>query len=140
MPHVEKDVEVEAPVERVFQIWSNYEKFPAFMENVKEVRRTGADTTHWVAEAAGQKIEWDAKTMQENNRRVAWTASGESGQSGEVLFQSLGPNKTKVQVKLDYKLASGLQETAAKLFQIDDHIVKQDLKNFKEIAEGRHPY
>lgn len=135
MPTVEKDIEVDAPVERVYQAWTNYERFPQFMENVKEVRRTGPDMTHWVAEAAGQKVEWDARTVTENNRRVAWTAQGQAGQSGEVRFEPLGTGKTRLRLRLDYKLESGAKETAAKSFGIDDRIVSEDLKNFKQMIE-----
>jgi uncharacterized membrane protein len=137
MPTVESDITVDAPIERVYQAWTNYESFPTFMENVKEVRRTGPDMTRWVVEAAGQKVEWDAKTTEEDRRRVAWRAHGETGQSGEVRFERVGDNKTKLNVKIDYSLASGTKEAVAKLFQIDDHVLKEDLKNFKEIIEKR---
>lgn len=139
MPHVEKDIEVNAPVEQVYQRWTNYEQFPSFMENVKEVRRIGPDMTHWVAEAAGQTIEWDARTTAENNRRVSWVATGESGQSGEVRFEPAGAGRTRVRVKMDYKLDSKLREAAASTLHIDDRIVANDLRNFKEMIEGDRP-
>lgn len=136
MPSVESEVTVNAPVERVYQAWTNYESFPTFMENVKEVRRTGPGMTHWVAEAAGQRLEWDARTTEEDRRRVAWNAQGESGQSGEVRFEPVEAGKTRLRVKIDYKLGSGIKEAVASAFHIDDHIVKEDLKNFKELIEG----
>lgn len=34
-------MEVEAPLQDVFQYWSN------FMQNVEEVRIAGQDTSHW---------------------------------------------------------------------------------------------
>lgn len=135
MPSIEKDIEVNAPVSEVYECWTDYERFPEFMQNIKEVRRLGGDRTHWVAEAAGQTVEWDASTIAENNRRVAWMASGESGQSGEVRFEPIGADRTRIRVKLDYKLDNRLQETAAKVLQIDDAIVSRDLGNFKEMLE-----
>lgn len=135
MPAVEKDIEVNAPVDEVYAHWTRYESFPRFMSNIKEVRRTGNERTHWVAQAAGQTIEWDARTTAENGRRVAWTAEGESGQSGEVRFESMGPDKTRLHLKMDYRLPSKLQEAAATLLQIDDAIVSRDLHQFKEMVE-----
>lgn len=137
MPVVKKDIEVNAPIDRVYQFWTNYEQFPRFMEHVKEVRRLGADRTHWVAEAAGQKVEWDAQTITENNRRVAWRATGESGQSGEVRFEPLGANRTRVKVEMDYSLPSAMKEKAASGLGIDDRAVANDLESFKNIIEGR---
>lgn len=136
MPTVKKDIEVEAPVERLYDMWTRYEQFPTFMEHIEEVRRVGPDMTHWVAKAAGQRVEWDARTLAESNRRVAWTAMGESGQSGEVRFTPLGTNRTRVDVTIDYKLDNRLKEAAANVLQVDDRIVADDLKSFKELAEG----
>lgn len=136
MPTVEKTIEVNAPLDRVYNEWTNFENFPTFMENVKEVRRVGPDLTHWVVETAGTKTEWDAQTTVEERRRIAWNARGEAGQSGEVTFDDLGPNKTRVNVKIDYKLDSKVKETGAKVLGIDDAIVKNDLQRFKDFIEG----
>lgn len=136
MPTVDKEIEVNAPVERVYQMWTNYESFPNFMDNVKEVRRIGPDRTHWVVETAGRTVEWDARTITENLRRVAWTAEGEAGQSGEVRFEPAGPNKTRLKVRMDYSLPSGLQEKVAHGLHLDERAVGRDLDNFKEIIEG----
>lgn len=137
VPTVEKSIEVDAPRERVFDLWTSFESFPRWMENVEEVRRTGPDLTHWRVKAAGQDVEWDATTTVERQDRVAWKARGEAGQSGVVTFDALGPGRTRVNVRIDYKLESGLKEGAAKALGIDDRIVSKNLDNFKEIAEGR---
>lgn len=137
MPTVEEDIVVDAPIERVYREWTEYERFPRFMENVKEVRRTGPDSTHWVVEAAGQRIEWDARTLAEDRRRVSWTATGESGQSGEVRFEPVGPDQTRLKVRMDWSLPSSLQETVASALRIDERAVARDLGNFKDMIEGR---
>lgn len=136
VPTVEQSIDVDASRERVFDLWTSFERFPHWMSNVKEVRRTGPDLTHWVVEAAGQKLEWDATTTVEERDRVAWEARGESGQSGVVTFDDLAPNRTRVHVRIDYKLESGAMEGAAKVLGIDDRIVSKSLENFKDIAEG----
>lgn len=135
MPTVDKSIDIDAPLDRVFTAWTNFENFPNFMENVKEVRRTGPDQTHWVVEAAGQTIEWDATTTVEERSRVAWKSRGESGQSGVVTFEDLGPTKTRVNVHIDYKLDSKIQEAGASMLGLDDNIVKNDLERFKGLIE-----
>lgn len=135
MPSIEKEIEIEAPVHEVYRRWTEYERFPEFMSNIEEVRRVGADRTHWVAKAAGQRIEWDADVVAEDGRRVAWTAQGESGQSGEVRFEPVGAERTRLRVKMDYRLDNKLQEAAASALQIDDAIVSRDLHQFKDMLE-----
>jgi uncharacterized membrane protein len=135
MPTVEENIEVNAPVERIYQAWTEYERFPEFMQNVKEVRRTGPDMTHWVVEAAGKTVEWEARTVAEERRRVAWTAQGESGQSGEVRFTPLGANRTRINVRMDWNLPSKTQQAVASGLGIDDRAVARDLENFKSMVE-----
>lgn len=135
MPTVDKSIEIDAPIERVFQAWTSYETFPEFMKNVEEVRRTGPNMTHWVAKAAGRAIEWDAKTTVETNRRIAWTAEGESGQSGEVTLTPLGTGRTKLDVHMDYTLDSKLEELGSRIFGVGDMVVAKDLESFKEMVE-----
>jgi uncharacterized membrane protein len=45
---VEGSIEVEAPVQQVYEYWHNLENLPQFMTNIEEVRSTGPDTSHWV--------------------------------------------------------------------------------------------
>ena len=38
---------VDAPVDVVYSLWSNFDYFPQFMSNVLEVRRGEGDMSHW---------------------------------------------------------------------------------------------
>ena len=40
--------DVAAPIDVVYGFWSNYDNFPLFMSNVREVRDRGDGTSHWV--------------------------------------------------------------------------------------------
>src|SRR5437764_4063271 len=60
---VHKTICVAAPVEQVFAFWSDYQNFPRFMSNVREVRVDG-DRSHWVVSGpAGMPVEWDAEVV-----------------------------------------------------------------------------
>ena len=65
---------VDAPVERVYEFWNEFENFPRFMSHVHEVRRIGPDRTHWVvAGPGGTPIEWDAVvTRRVPNEEIGW--------------------------------------------------------------------
>src|SRR3712207_4646464 len=102
---VESSVVVEAPVSRVYEYWSDLENLPNFMTNVEEVRATGPDRTHWVVKGPlGAKMEFDAETTQEEeNRALGWNSvDGNVGTSGQVRFQELGPERTRVEVTMNY--------------------------------------
>lgn len=140
MPKVKKSIDVDAPVHRVYELWSDFESFPGFMEHVQEVRRTGDRTTHWkVTAPMGRHVEWDAETTaMDENRRVAWRASGDVGTSGNVRFQPHGSDRTTVEVDMEYHAPGGKAgDMAAKIFENPAKDVEEDLRRFKDLAEGR---
>ena len=139
---VESSVVVEAPVSQVFNYWRTLENLPNFMSNIEEVRNIGNRRTHWrVKGPLGAKLEFDAQTTQEQeNQTIAWESlDGNIDTSGEVRFQELGPDRTRVEVSLNYADPPGgkLGEVGAKLVANPQVLVDQDLQNFKEIIEGR---
>lgn len=140
MAKINQSVEVDAPVHRVFKLWSDMESFPGFMEHVQEVQRTGPRSTHWVVEAPmGRKVEWDAQTTEmDENRKIAWRATGDVGTSGEVSFTPEGSDRTRVDVDMEYHTPGGpVGELFAKVFENPSKDVEQDLQRFKALAEGR---
>ncbi len=139
---VESSVVVEAPVSRVYEYWRDLENLPNFMTNVEEVRATGPDRTHWVIKGPlGAKMEFDAETTQEQeNRALGWNSvDGNVETSGQVRFQELGPERTRVEVTMNYADPPGgrLGEVGSRLVSNPQVMVEQDLYNFKEIIEGR---
>jgi uncharacterized membrane protein len=139
---VESSVVVEAPVTRVYEYWRNLENLPNFMSNIEEVRATGPNKTHWrVKGPLGAKMEFDAQTTQdEEDRAIGWNSlDGDVQTSGQVRFQELGPERTRVEVTMNYADPPGgkLGEVGSRLVANPQVMVDQDLYNFKEIMEGR---
>jgi uncharacterized membrane protein len=139
---VESSVVVEAPVSRVYDYWRNLENLPNFMTNVEEVRATGPGMTHWrIKGPLGTKMEFDAQTTQEEeNRALGWNSvDGNVETSGQVRFQELGPERTRVEVTMNYADPPGgkIGEVGSKVVANPQVMVDQDLYNFKEIIEGR---
>ena len=65
MEHIEKAIDVNAPLSAVYNQWTQFEEFPHFMEGVEKVIQVDDSTLHWVAEIAGQHREWDAKITEQ---------------------------------------------------------------------------
>ncbi len=136
------NIEVEAPVGKVYDYWRNLENLPQFMKNIEEVRATGPDTTHWVVKGPlGYRVEFDARTTQdEPNSAVGWnTVGGDVQTSGQVRFQEITPDRTKLEVEMKYADPPGgkLGEAASRITSGPKAIMEQDLRNFKDIIEGK---
>jgi uncharacterized membrane protein len=139
---VEGSIEIEAPVGTVYEYWETLENLPNFMANVEEVRSTGPETTHWKVKGPfGRILEWEAQTTQkEQNQAIGWNSTeGEVGTSGQVRFQEMGQNRTRVEVQMNYANPPGgkIGEVASRAVANPKLQLEQDLRNLKEIMEGR---
>jgi len=138
---VEGAIEIEAPVETAYGYWETLENLPNFMANVEDVTPTGPDTTRWrVKGPLGRTLEWEAQiTQKEENSAIAWSSTeGEVGTSGQVRFQQVGPNKTRVEVQMNYSDPPGgkVGEVASRAVANPKLQLEQDLRHLKEILEG----
>ena len=136
-----ESIEVEAPVERVYDYWKTLENLPHFMTDVEEVRSTGPDTTHWVVKGPlGKSVEFDARTTEMNpNRGIGWnTVDGEVMTSGEVRFEEVTPGRTRVEVTMNYADPPGSNAggAAANVLSDPERKLREDLRNFARIVEG----
>jgi uncharacterized membrane protein len=143
---VQKTVTINAPVDRVFEFWSNYANFHRFMRNVREVTYRGDGHSHWVvAGPAGVPVEWDAAVTQlVPNQVIAWRSEPGSAvsQEGSVRFES-APGGTRVTVRLSYRPPAGaLGHAVAGLFGADPkHVMDEDLMRMKAVLEtGKMPH
>uniref|UniRef100_A0ABX1PLE5 BON domain-containing protein n=2 Tax=Aromatoleum anaerobium TaxID=182180 RepID=A0ABX1PLE5_9RHOO len=137
--HIDKEMFIAAPPERVFDFWQHQENFPQFMRNVEEVRPTGEDCWHWKVAGPFGPVEWDARiTERELNRRLAWhTVEGAPVESeGRVDFEPAGEG-TRLRVSMDYAPAAGaIGHAAARLLGRDAKTeMDEDLMRVKSFLE-----
>jgi hypothetical protein len=134
---VEKTVEVDVPVHTAYDQWTQFEEFPQFMGGVDEVRQVGEALTHWVAQIAGVRREWDAAILEQvPDSKVAWAATTGATNAGAVYFQSLGPTRTLVRLHLEYE-PEGLVEKVGDFLNVVSRQAEGDLERFKTFIESR---
>lgn len=138
---LEKTINIAAPVEDVYRVWTEYENFPRFMRNVREVRDLGSGRSHWtVAGPLGMAVHWDAVvTLCEPNRAFGWrTEEGAPvAHAGVVQFEPNADGSTRVKVQLSYSPPAGLAgHIAASLFGADPKSeMDEDLMRMKSFLE-----
>jgi uncharacterized membrane protein len=135
MATVEKSIEVNVPVRRAYDQWTQFESFPQFMEGVKEVRQLDDTHLHWRAEIGGKEVEWDAEiTEQEPDKVIAWRSTSGRQNDGMVHFEAMGPTQTRIDVGVDYD-PEGLVETIGDKLGFTAHRLEGDLERFKHFIE-----
>src|SRR5437763_16499911 len=137
METIEKTIEVDAPVNKVYNQWTQFEEFPQFMEGVKEVKQLDDKHLHWIAEVGGKRKEWDAEiTQQIPDQRIAWRSTGGAHNGGVVHFRPRDHNHTIVSLQLAYE-PEGAVENVADALGILSRRVEQDLKRFRDFIQRR---
>lgn len=137
MTTITEEVEVDVPVRTAYDQWTQFEEFPRFMEGVESVKQTDDKHLHWVVEIAGVKREWDAEIVEQSpDRKIAWRAMEGADNAGEVTFQALDTEHTKVQLRLDFS-PEGFVEKAGDALGVVKRRATKDLDRFKEFIEHR---
>ncbi len=135
--HVDKTIEVEAPLETVYDQWTQFEDFPRFMEGIREVEQLSEERLHWVAEVGGARKEWYARiTRQVPDQVLAWQSEGGALNSGTIIFKPIDQAHTKLEVHMDYE-PEDVKEQAGGVLGVVSRRVASDLERFKEFVEHR---
>ncbi|MBI2876549.1 MAG: SRPBCC family protein [Candidatus Tectomicrobia bacterium] len=138
---LQKEIQVNAPVDRVFEFWSNLENFPRFMSHVREVKNLGDGRHHWkIAGPAGISVEWDTSITQFTpNEVIAWKTEGNAAveHAGIVRFEPGPDGSTRIHVRMSYNPPAGaLGHMVAVLFGVDPKsAMDKDLVRFKSLIE-----
>jgi uncharacterized protein YndB with AHSA1/START domain len=130
-------IEVHAPLRAVYDQWARFEDFPRFMEGVEEVRKQGRKGFFWKAKIGGKDKQWQAEiTEQVPEKRIAWASVDGTSSWGEVTFESLDPERTRITLTMEYE-PEGFLEKAGDALGIPSGRVEGDLKRFRDFIEKR---
>lgn len=137
MATLQETIEVDVPVSTAYNQWTQFESFPQFMHGVESVEQIDETSLHFRTDIAGIRREYNAQiTDQLPDRRIAWVSTDKPRNSGEVSFEPLGPDQTRVTVALEWE-PEGLVEKAGSAVHADSHQISADLKRFKQFIEAR---
>lgn len=148
---IQKTVRIQAPIERVFEIWEHCENFPNFLTHVRHVQQLhdGQSTKRWrwtVTGPAGTEFDFDtALTTYEKNRVLGWRTDPGSliQHAGHIRFSEEPGGATRVDIRMSYNpVAGAVGHAVARLFgadakrQLDDDIVR--MKQYIETGLPPH--
>lgn len=135
MPTVTSDIDIQLPIRTVYNQWTQFEDFPAFMQGVEEVRQLDDSTLAWRVRVAGVEREFTAAiTEQIPDERIAWKSVAGPTQAGVVTFHRLDDDQTRVRLQLEWE-PEGFVEHAGAALQLDDGQVAASLREFARLLE-----
>jgi uncharacterized membrane protein len=137
----QKTITIHAPVDQLFQFWSNPENFAKVMEHVQEVKRTGENRFRWtVSGPAGSSISWTSRITQSTpNEMLVWrNEPGSVMRSGGIVrFQSTEDGATRIHLLISYNPPAGaVGHALATLFGVwPKEMLDEDLVRMKSLFE-----
>ena len=135
MTRITQSIEVNVPLQAVYNQWTQFEDFPRFMEGVREVRQLDDAHLHWRADRYGRTVEWDSEIVEQvPDSLIAWRDIGGPGNHGSIRFSPLQADTTRVELEME--LAPQLPGTEDR--QHEEELrrrVEQDLMRFKQLLE-----
>jgi len=139
MPRFEDSIDVAVPIRVAYDQWTQFEQFPQFMEGVDRVVQLDDKRLEWTATVAGREKRWTAEiTDQTPDTRIAWKSTSGADNAGAVLFEPLGPDHTRITLKLDADPEGPVETVGAGLGFLERR-VKGDLERFRDHAEQAGP-
>jgi uncharacterized membrane protein len=137
MARVEKTIEIERPVQMVYDQWTQFEEFPRFMDGVEEVHQLDDRTLYWRARIAGKTEEWTAEIVNQiPDQSIAWRHTHGAVNSGVVTFTPVDGERCRVSLALEYD-PQGFIEKAGDILGVVSRRVEGDLERFKRFVEER---
>jgi uncharacterized membrane protein len=130
-------IDVDRPIETVYNQWTQFESFPQFMEGVERIDQRDDTHLHWTIKVGPVRREFDATiTEQHPDERVAWKSDSGPEHAGVVTFHRLDDATTRVTTQIDVD-PEGFIESVADKAGVLKARVEGDLKRFKKFIEDR---
>jgi uncharacterized membrane protein len=126
-------IDIGAPLELTYNVWTQFQDFPTFMKKVETVNQEEDAKLSWKAQIFLSHRSWHSTIMEQiPENRIVWKSEGEKGHvDGTVTFHSLGhPEFTRVLVVLEYH-PGGVVENIGNLWRAQGRRVRLELKHFR---------
>ena len=127
-----EEIDVGAPIDVVYNQWTQFQDFSGFMKKVENVDQTDDAELSFNAQVLWSHREWKAQIIdQVPDERIVWRSSGQKGKvDGAVTFHELAPDLTRVLVVLEYH-PQGLFERTGNMWRAQGRRVRLELKHFR---------
>ncbi|WP_426267120.1 SRPBCC family protein [Sphingomonas sp. LHG3443-2] len=139
---VGRTVTIGKPAQELYGFWRKFERFPEFMDNVREIKRIDETRSEWLIEApAGATVSVKTRIVEDvPGKTIAWVSEPDSQieHEGRVEFADAPPGRgTYVRLLLRYTPPAGeLGRLVAKVMQREPNVqARRDLRRFKQLME-----
>jgi uncharacterized membrane protein len=142
---IQKTINIDAPVEKVFGTLSRIEELPNFTTHVRRVQKLDTDRYRWtISGPAGISVDWESVRLSTiPNRQLAWKTVPESRMKHEGVaeFRTNPDGSTAVNIRLTYNpVIGGIGHALLKTLGADPKtLLDEELVRVKTFIEKGKP-
>src|SRR3954467_15634195 len=134
---IQQAVDVAAPLETVYDQFTQFEDFPKFMHRAERVEQRDETTVVFHEKVWGVRRMWEAEIIEQvPDERIVWRTTSGMQHVGVVTFHQLSDRLTRVELNIDID-PEGAIEKIARGARFAKRAARADLKRFKAFAEMR---
>jgi len=134
-PPVFQAIDLDVPVRTAYNQWTQFETFPRFLDNVKEVRQLDDTHVQWRVEIAGREFRWTAEIYEQiPDERIAWSSVDGAINAGSACFRPLSESSCRILLEMAYEPQGLVEDLGAMLGAVSRNLASQ-LKAFKQYLE-----
>lgn len=135
---VQIELDVAAPVDVVYDQWTQFEEFPQFMHRVEQIEQRDDRTLVWHENIWHVRRSWKSEIVEQvPNERIVWHSDSRGGHSGVITFHPMGDRLTRIEMNVDYQ-PEGLFEKMSSGLRFHRRALTTDMKRFKAFVEMRN--
>src|SRR4051812_18513491 len=134
---VQQSVDVAAPLDVVYDQFTQFEDFPKFMHRVERAEQRDDEHVVFTEKMWGIRRQWEAEIVEQRpDERIVWKTTSGMNHVGVVTFHELAERLTRVELNLDLD-PDGPIEKIARGARFVKRAARADLKRFKAFVEMR---
>lgn len=134
---VNEAIDVNVPVRKAYNQWTQFEEFPLFMKSVQQIRQINAKRLSWRAMIGGEEKEWEVEISEQiPDKRIAWHSTTGVRNAGVVTFHKLSDSTTRIMLQMDYQ-PEGVLEQVGDALGVVKREARANLQSFKQLIEER---
>ena len=138
---------VNAPIENVWNTWSDLDSMPLWMSWIESVKTidektsTLPDLTEWTLAANGFKFKWKAQIIERIEKsKLKWKSIGGLPTEGSVVFESKSDQITIVKLAITYELPKMIARFMEEkiLGKLVTNELQGNIDKFKDLVENNY--
>ena len=132
---IQQAVDVAAPIDVVYDQWTQFEDYPKFMHRVQRVEQRDEARVVFYEKMWGVSRQWEAEIVEQvPDERIVWETVSGMAHTGVVTFHELSDRLTRIELNIDIE-PEGPLEKIARGARFAKRAVRADLHRFKAFVE-----